>query len=62
LWRNSSITINEETFKGYRKGKTGEGISEVAMGMSPFLLHAYITVVSLHVGINAPVTLTTSAL
>ncbi|KAK1611123.1 hypothetical protein QYE76_034796 [Lolium multiflorum] len=31
LWRNSSITINEETFKGYRKGKIGEGISEVAM-------------------------------
>ncbi|KAM3212246.1 hypothetical protein ACQJBY_065364 [Aegilops geniculata] len=31
LWRNSSRTINEETFKGYRKGKIGEGISEVAM-------------------------------
>ncbi|VAI77753.1 unnamed protein product [Triticum turgidum subsp. durum] len=31
LWRNSSRTINEETFKGYREGKIGEGISEVAM-------------------------------
>ncbi|XP_020158122.1 ABC transporter A family member 8 isoform X2 [Aegilops tauschii subsp. strangulata] len=31
LWRNSSRTINEETFKGYRKGKIGKGISEVAM-------------------------------
>ncbi|KAM3191967.1 hypothetical protein ACQJBY_069292 [Aegilops geniculata] len=31
LWRNSSRTINDETFKGYRKGKIGEGISEVAM-------------------------------
>ncbi|CAM0910189.1 unnamed protein product [Alopecurus aequalis] len=31
LWRNSSITINEETFKGFRKGKVGDGISEVAM-------------------------------
>ncbi|VAI89555.1 hypothetical protein VPH35_130305 [Triticum aestivum] len=31
LWRNSSRTINEETFKGYRKEKIGKGISEVAM-------------------------------
>ncbi|KAI4971727.1 hypothetical protein ZWY2020_002641 [Hordeum vulgare] len=31
LWQNSSRTINDETFKGYRKGKIGEGISEVAM-------------------------------
>ncbi|GJM98096.1 hypothetical protein PR202_ga15072 [Eleusine coracana subsp. coracana] len=31
LWRNSSATINEETFKGYRKGKTAEGINEIAM-------------------------------
>ncbi|KAL6603879.1 hypothetical protein ACP70R_044240 [Stipagrostis hirtigluma subsp. patula] len=31
LWRNSSTAINEETFKGYRKGKTGIGINEIAM-------------------------------
>jgi ABC-type multidrug transport system fused ATPase/permease subunit len=31
LWRNSSRTINDETFRGYRKGKTAEGINEVAM-------------------------------
>uniref|UniRef100_A0ACD6AEE2 Uncharacterized protein n=1 Tax=Avena sativa TaxID=4498 RepID=A0ACD6AEE2_AVESA len=34
LWRNSSTIINEETFKGYRKGKTGEGIMEVAMAIA----------------------------
>ena len=59
MWRNSSITINKETFKGYRKGKVGNGISEVAMGMSPFLCYAYSAVVSLHVSINTQVTLTT---
>ncbi|XP_047073253.1 ABC transporter A family member 8-like [Lolium rigidum] len=32
LWRNSSTTINEETFQGYRKGKKGEGIYEITMG------------------------------
>nr|CAB3468272.1 unnamed protein product [Digitaria exilis] len=31
LWRNSSRTINDETFQGYRKGKTAEGINEIAM-------------------------------
>ncbi|KAG8075414.1 hypothetical protein GUJ93_ZPchr0006g46042 [Zizania palustris] len=31
LWRNSSAIINEETFKGYRKGKTEEGINEIPM-------------------------------
>ncbi|TVT96654.1 hypothetical protein EJB05_58124 [Eragrostis curvula] len=31
LWRNSSATINKETFKGYRKGKTAEGINEIAI-------------------------------
>jgi hypothetical protein len=35
LWRNSSATINEETFQGYRKGKTAEGINEIVMGLSP---------------------------
>lgn len=32
MWRNSSISINEETFRGYRKGKTVKGINEIAMG------------------------------
>ncbi|KAM0858329.1 hypothetical protein ACQ4PT_047885 [Festuca glaucescens] len=32
LWRNSSKTINEETFQGYRNGKKGEGIYEITMG------------------------------
>ncbi|KAG2612542.1 hypothetical protein PVAP13_4KG297800 [Panicum virgatum] len=31
LWRNSSRTINDESFQGYRKGKTAEGINEIAM-------------------------------
>lgn len=31
LWRNSSRTINEETFMGYRKGKIRGGINEIAM-------------------------------
>jgi hypothetical protein len=35
LWRNSSVSINEETFRGYRKGKTAKGINEIVMGMSP---------------------------
>ncbi|WVZ79607.1 hypothetical protein U9M48_027169 [Paspalum notatum var. saurae] len=31
LWRNSSATINKETFQGYWKGKTATGINEIAM-------------------------------
>ncbi|KAF2927371.1 hypothetical protein DAI22_06g200400 [Oryza sativa Japonica Group] len=31
LWRNSSAIINEETFNGYRKGKSQEGINEIPM-------------------------------
>jgi len=40
LWRNGSRTINDETFQGYRKGKTAERINEIAMGMSPPLTYA----------------------
>jgi hypothetical protein len=40
LWRNSSATINKETFNGYRKGRTAEGINEIAMGMLSSLIFA----------------------
>lgn len=60
VYRRGGIVQEESMRKPLRVTKTGEGISEVAMGMTHFLLYAYDAVVSLYVGINAPVTLNIS--
>ena len=35
LWRDNTSVINDELFKGYRKGNTDEKINEVVAG-NPF--------------------------
>ena len=34
LWRNSSSVVNDELYKGYRKGNSEEKINEITAGWS----------------------------
>lgn len=62
LWRNSSAIINEETFNGYRKGKTQEGINEIPMGMQAFLTYAISLLLHHMLALKVQITLITSVI
>jgi hypothetical protein len=62
LWRNSSAIINEETFNGYRKGKSQEGINEIPMGMQAFLTYAISLLLHHMLALKVQITLITSVI